>query len=83
MPPRSTRWAGAASLELHHRDEAVAAGERAGVLAEIGEQGDGFLDGFGAVVGECAWDHGFLPGRVPGSGLCPPRPAAHRVDVRV
>ena len=48
--------------QLHHRDQAVAAGERARVLAEIGEQGDGFVDGFRAVVGECAWDHGFLPG---------------------
>ena len=57
--------------QLHHRDEAVAAGERPGVLAEIGEQGDGFVDGFRAVVGECAWNHGFLPGRLSRSGSPP------------
>jgi hypothetical protein len=38
----------------------VPAAERAGIFAEIGEQRDGFVDGFWAVVGECAWDHGFL-----------------------
>ena len=47
--------------ELHHRDQAVAAGERPGVVAEIGEQRHGIGDGFRAVVGECAWNHGFLP----------------------
>ena len=31
--------------QLHHRDEAVAAGERAAVVAELGKQADGFLDG--------------------------------------
>ena len=31
--------------QLHHRDEAVAAGKRAAVVAQFGEQTDGFLDG--------------------------------------
>ena len=52
---------GSGQPELHHRDEAVAAGKRAGVLAEIGKQGHGLADGFRAVVGETAWNHGFLP----------------------
>ena len=52
--------------QLHHRDEAVAAGERPRVLAEIGEHGHGLGDGFRAVIGEWAWDHGILPC---GSGL--------------
>ena len=51
--------------QLHHRDQAMAAGKRAGVVAEIGEQGDGVGDGFRAVVGECAWNHGCPPGRPP------------------
>ncbi len=31
--------------KLHHRDEAVAAGERAAVVAELRKQADGFFDG--------------------------------------
>ena len=31
--------------QLHHRDKAVAAGQRPAVVAEFGEQADGFLDG--------------------------------------
>jgi hypothetical protein len=37
--------AGGGEPQLHHRNEAVAAGERPGVLAEIGEQAHGFGDG--------------------------------------
>ena len=48
--------------KLHDRDQAVAAGEWPGVVAEIGEERDGVLYGFRAVVGECARYHGFLPG---------------------
>jgi hypothetical protein len=43
MPARSTRFAGVA--RLHHRNEAVAAGERAAFVAELREQGDCFSYG--------------------------------------
>ena len=67
--------------ELHQRNKAVPAGERAGILAEIGEKADGVADGFRAVVGECAWDHGFLPGHARRSGLRPMAPKPILVDV--
>ena len=31
--------------QLHHRNEAVAAGKRPAVVAQFGEQADGFRDG--------------------------------------
>ena len=39
-PARSTRWLGRSQPKLHHRDEAVAAGKRAGVVAEVHQQFD-------------------------------------------
>ena len=63
--------------ELHHGNEAVAAAERARVLAEIGKQRDGFVDGFRAVVGECAWNHGFLRSGLAPTDLRPAALAAH------
>jgi hypothetical protein len=57
--------------ELHHRDQAMASGQRPRVLAEIGQHGHRFIDGFRAVIGEGAWDHGqSLPGQA-GRGRCP------------
>ncbi len=47
--------------QLHHRDEAVAAGDGAGVLAELGEQTDGFLDRRRAMIVERPWYHGRPP----------------------
>jgi hypothetical protein len=66
---------GCSEPELHDRDHAVAAGERTGVLAEIGKQRDRVLHGFGAMVFECAWNHGSLPAA--GSGSPPVAPPAH------
>ena len=42
MPARSTRWSGRREPELHHGDQAVPAGERPCLVAEIGKQGHGF-----------------------------------------
>ena len=43
---------GAREPQLHHRDEAVAAGEHAALLAEAGEQADRVIDGRRAMIGE-------------------------------
>ena len=64
--------------KLHQGDEAVAAAERAGILAEIGEEADGFVDGFRTMVGERAWNHVLPPGRLRARpGLRPEARAAH------
>ncbi len=63
--------------ELHHRDEAMAAGERPGVVAEIGKQRQRIGNGLRAVVGEGAWYHGFLPRPSASAGLHPDAPTAH------
>ena len=47
--------------QLHHRDEAVPAGERAAIVAELGEQADRFLDGFRAMVVKRSRNHGHPP----------------------
>jgi len=51
--------------QLHHRDEAVAAGERPRVVAQIGEHGDCISDGFRTVISKGTGYHGILPGAVP------------------
>jgi hypothetical protein len=51
--------------QLHHRDETVAAGERAGIITQLAQQTDGFFDGCRAMIGESAWYHGHPPWRSP------------------
>ena len=50
MPARSTRCLGVREPQLHHRDEAVAAGQRPCFLAEIGKQLDGVSEAGRAVI---------------------------------
>ena len=52
MPARSTRWSGVASRSFIIGIRLCPPASGAGVLAEIGEQGDGFLDGCRAMIGE-------------------------------
>ena len=52
------QMAGRREAQLHHRDQAVAAGKRPRFVAEIGEQGDRILDRGRAMVGEGSRDHG-------------------------
>ena len=68
--------------KLHHGDQAVAAGERPGVVAEIGQQADRLGDGFRAMIGEGAWYHGILLACAsvrPTSPDSVPRAAQHRL----
>ena len=44
--------AGRGEAQLHHRDQAVPAGDGARVVAELGEQRDRILDRCRAMVGE-------------------------------
>ena len=43
--------------QLHHRDEAVAAGERTAIVAELCQQTNSIFDGCRAMIGESAWYH--------------------------
>ena len=52
MPRKIDQVAGAREPQLHHRDQAVPAGERARLLAEIGEQADGVIERRRAMIGE-------------------------------
>ncbi len=54
---------GRGQAQLHHRDQAVAAGQRPGLVAEIGKQLDRFADGTRPVVSKVTWDHCSLPER--------------------
>jgi len=67
--------------ELHHRDQAVAAGQRPGIIAQCREQFNRIGDGRRPVVAERARDHGSPPlvvfsplrGADVGGRLVPPR----------
>jgi len=50
--------------ELHHRDEAMPAGQHPRLVAELVHQGDGVRDGGRTMIFERSWNHGFLPGGV-------------------
>jgi hypothetical protein len=60
--------------KLHHRDETVAAGERAAVVAQLCEQTNGFGNGRRTMIGESAWYHGHPPWR-----RCPAKVATQAV----
>ena len=70
---RSPQTLGGSSVTIHIYvkdvdklfDQAVAAGKRTAVVAQLGEQTDGFVDRCGAVIGESAWYHGHPPWRSP------------------
>src|SRR5205807_9514590 len=47
--------------EAHQRDQAVAAGQHLGVLAEALQQLGGLLNGGCPLVLESSWDHAFAP----------------------
>src|SRR5262249_60102953 len=47
--------------QLHHRDQALAAGEHAAVVAVSSKQRSRLSDGLGAVIGEGSRDHGASP----------------------
>ncbi len=47
--------------QLHHGDQAMAASERAGVIAQIGQHSHGLGDRFWAMIGKSAWYHGISP----------------------
>ena len=50
--------------QLHHRDQAVAAGEELGVVAVLAHQAERVLHRGGAVILEGSWVHGmgsYLP----------------------
>ena len=49
--------------QLHHRDKAVTAGERAAVVAQLSEQRHRILDGGRTVIGESARYHWHPPWR--------------------
>ena len=76
MPARSTRWPGVArrSFIIGIRLCPPASGAR--VVAEIGEQGDRFLDGRRAMIGEGSRDHGIPPGAVRRAAASPRQRAA-------
>src|SRR5271156_2258992 len=47
--------------QLHHGNEAVAAGKGTAVVTQLCQQTDGFFDGCRTVIGESAWYHGHPP----------------------
>ena len=57
--------------ELHHRDQAMPAGQRPRLLAEIGKQGHCFADGLRTMVVEGTRYHGRPPARAPTGTSCP------------
>ena len=48
--------------ELHHRQQAVAAGDELGLVAVLADEADRLLRRLGADVVECCRDHGLPPG---------------------
>jgi hypothetical protein len=52
---------GSGQPQLHHRDQAVTAGERPRLFAEVSEKGDGSTQRGGTVIGERGWYHDAPP----------------------